>query len=119
MELFPSATEDDIRTTKAHLSQYPKMRRTIDSYLKKQVLTITQQHLLKFYTDMVYEIDSAIEQILDDEVKSILEHRYIKAKKHKLTIATYQSTTSISTINRRIDAGVETIAECLKLSNKI
>lgn len=116
MELFPGATSQDYIKTKEYLSDYRLMSQRIRVYGNKPHLSETEQLLLAQSKRIIREIDLAFELILDDEVKKILKHRYITAGKHKQTIATYSASSSIPTINRRIDAGVQTIAECLKIA---
>ncbi|WP_238649746.1 hypothetical protein [Paenibacillus piscarius] len=65
------------------------------------------------------EIDRAFELIEDDEVMDIIKHRYVNARKHKLTLLKYTASTSAATINRRIRVGVATIADHLKLAEII
>ncbi|MEK4882347.1 MULTISPECIES: hypothetical protein [Paenibacillus] len=65
------------------------------------------------------EIDRAFELIEDDEVMAIIKHRYVNARKHKLTLLKYTANTSTATINRRIRVGVATIADHLKLAGII
>ncbi|MGN7760473.1 hypothetical protein [Paenibacillus sp. 22594] len=119
MEFFPRVTEADKRATKVLLSEYPKLSQAIKVYQRKESLTEREAVMLQSSRQQVQEIDAAFELILDKEVKDIIKHRYVNARKHKLTIATFRATTSTATINRRIDAGVETIAECLKLAGII
>ncbi|WP_449603492.1 hypothetical protein [Paenibacillus sp. Marseille-Q9583] len=95
------------------------MVRKIKIYGNKEVLTEQETDELLRFKHKVREIDAAFELILDDEVEAIIKHRYVDARKHKLTIATFRATTSEATINRRIDVGVETIAESLKLAGVI
>ncbi|WP_154116967.1 hypothetical protein [Paenibacillus monticola] len=73
----------------------------------------------KDFAGKVREINRAFELIEDDEVMAIIKHRYVNARKHKLTLLTYTATTSTATINRRIGVGVATIADHLKLAGII
>lgn len=119
MELFPKANKSDIQQAKEHLENYRLMQQQVRVYSNKVALSPKEEKLLEYGQKILPEINTAFELILDEEVKKILAHRYITAGKHKYTIATYGSTTSVSTINRRIEAGIETIAECLKIAGII
>ncbi|MEK3749440.1 hypothetical protein NYE25_14445 [Paenibacillus sp. FSL E2-8871] len=112
-------TKADREATKALLRDYPRLCRTITVYQAKESLTKLEVQVLLESKKQVEEMNAAFELILDEEVKDIIKHRYVKARKHKLTIATYRATSSEATINRRIDVGVESIAECLKLAGII
>lgn len=118
-ELFPRANVMDKMAARSILSEYPKMRKAILKFERKASLSVQEETLFNSLKYKVQEIDAAIELILDDEVKAILKHRYFTARKHHLTLETFGATSSTATINRRIDVGVETIAECLKLSGMI
>ncbi|AIQ26947.1 hypothetical protein P40081_01035 [Paenibacillus sp. FSL P4-0081] len=118
-ELFPRADKMDKLAAKSLLSEYPKMRKAILNFERKETLTIQEETLFNNLKYKVQEIDAALELILDDDVKAILKHRYFTARKHHLTLETFGATNSTATINRRIDVGVRTIAECLKLSGMI
>lgn len=119
MELFPSAADYEIQQTKKHLEDYRKMQRHLKVYSQKPSLSPKEQELLDKAKRLLPEIDTAFELIMDEEVYDILTHRYKTVGKHKHTIARYVNSTSVRTINRRIDAGIETIAECLKIAGVI
>lgn len=119
MELFPSAADYEVLKTKEHLENYRLMQRHLKVYSQKPILSSKEQELLDKAKRLIPEIDTAFELIMDEEVYDILTHRYKTAGKHKYTIARYVSSTSISTINRRIEVGIETIAECLKIAGII
>lgn len=116
MELFPSAVSEDFKQTKKHLEDYRLMQRHLKVYSQKPNLSPKEQELLDKAKRLLPEIDTAFELIMDDEVYKILTHRYKTAGKHKDTVARYMSSTSIPTINRRIDAGIQTIANSLKIA---
>lgn len=119
MEIWPSVTEEDVKAARRLLTMYPKICRRIEVYSEKDHLS--QEEQLKLYDDKrkKEEMEAGYKLILDDEVKRILEHRYFKGQKHKYTKMRFEGAYSVSTINRRIDEGVRTIAECLKLSGVI
>jgi len=119
MELYPRVTVAEKDTTREKLEEYPEMVRKIRVYGNKNSLTVLEAKELEDCRWKVREIDAAFELILDDEVAAIIKHRYVNARKHKLTILRYTANSSKATINRRIDVGVETIAEHLKLAGII
>ncbi len=119
MEFFPGVTAADKVATKKLLKDYPKMIRKIRVYEKKESLTNLESKEFKDFSHKVREIDRAFELIEDDEVMDIIKHRYVNARKHKLTLLKYTASTSAATINRRIRVGVATIADHLKLAEII
>jgi len=119
MEIWPRVTEEDIKAAKKLLQMYPLICRRIEVYSEKENLSPMEKSALLDDIRKKSEIEAGFKLILDDQVKRILEHRYIKGNRHKYTRMRFESAYSISTINRRIEAGVKTIAECLKLAGII
>lgn len=119
MEIWPSVTEEDVKAAKRLLDTYPLMCRRIEVYSQKETLSPGERIKLMDDKRKKSEIESGFKLILDDEVKRILEHRYIKGQRHKYTKMKFESIFSVSTINRRIDEGVRILAECLKLAGVI
>ncbi|MGG1639882.1 hypothetical protein ACIFQM_01030 [Paenibacillus sp. NRS-1782] len=116
MELFPSITEADKKAVRKLLGNYPKMSLTVESLGRKESLTAEERQVYQEWSKLITELDMAINLILDDEVKKIIEHRFIKARKYKFTVILFQNHgMSVNTIDRRIDEGVKSIAETLKL----
>lgn len=116
MEFFPSITDAERLTVKKLLNRYQKMRRTVLALSNKTELNEKQRQALKEWGEIVDEIDTAFGLILDDEVKRIFEHRYLKGQKYANTVDLFWSEDrSERTIDRRIATGVDTIAEHLKL----
>lgn len=119
MEIWPSVTEEDVKAAKQLLQKYPLICRRIEVYSQKENLSSMEEAALLDAMRKKAEIEAGFKLILDDQVKRILEHRYIKGHKHKHTRLRFESAYSVSTINRRIEAGVKTVAECLKLAGII
>ncbi|MUG68656.1 hypothetical protein GNP94_22045 [Paenibacillus campinasensis] len=116
MEIWPSITDADRQEAKRLLKRYPKMRVTVQALGQKAELTEKQQHVYSSWGKIVDEINTACNLILDDEVRRIFEHRYLKGQKYRRTIDLFWSEErSERTIDRRIATGVDTIAEHLKL----
>ncbi|WP_025720233.1 hypothetical protein [Paenibacillus sp. 1-18] len=116
MELYPSITEADKKAVRKLLGNYPKMRLTVESLGRKESLTAEERQVYQEWSKLITELDMAINLILDDEVKKIIEHRFIKGRKYKFTVIQFQNRgMSVNTIDRRIDEGVKSIAETLKL----
>ncbi|MED5017914.1 hypothetical protein P9847_11430 [Paenibacillus chibensis] len=119
-EFWPSINDEERESVKKLLKRYPKMRRTVAALKNKSELNDKQRQVLREWGGIVEEIDTAFGLILDDEVKKIFEHRYLKGQKYMSTINLFWSKDrSERTIDRRIGTGVDTIAEHLKLSGII
>ncbi len=116
MEIFPSVTDAERQAVKTLLKRYPKMRVTVKALGQKTELTDKQQQVYASWGKIVEEINTAFSLILDEDVKRIFEHRYLKGQKYASTVDLFWSEQcSERTIDRRIAVGVDTIAEHLKL----
>ena len=118
--LILEITKEDKSAVKRLLSHYPKMMGTIEALRRKENRTKLEEQTLESWGRIVNELDSAIKMIEDKETRRIVEHRYIKAKKYKLTVDLfYSENLSERTIDRRLNAGIESITEALKRSEVI
>lgn len=116
MELFPSVTAAEKLETRNLLKDYTKMRMAVQKLSKKDVLNKKEQEIMDEWPRLINEIDTAVELILDEEAKDIIKYRYIRGRKYKYTIIHFKGYgMSETTIDRRIDEGVRSIAETLKL----
>ncbi|MOA54764.1 hypothetical protein D3C78_1784380 [compost metagenome] len=59
-------------------------------------------------------IDRAVNLIQEDDVKRMIDVRYIKGQPHHVTIARFE-VWHPSTVDRKIKKGIESIANTLKL----
>lgn len=144
-ELFPKATKEEINETKFLLDKYTKMLSLIDDYeqfekemaqvaidgeaarridsddlhadktanaviLNEKQRWVYQQY--KYYTEMLMR---GFRLIRDEEVKKAIDYRYIQGYSRKETILFFRHGLSDSTIDRRLEDGVESIANTLKL----
>lgn len=144
-ELFPKATQEEVERTKFLLEKYTDMlmlmrdyeqfekelaqvaidgeaARRIDSddlhadktanavILNEKQRWVYQQY--KYFTEMLMR---GFRLIRDEEVKKAIDYRYIQGYSRKETILFFRHGLSDSTIDRRLEDGVESIANTLKL----
>lgn len=115
LELFPSADDKDMQAIIKMLSiDYPQWKASRSVLEAKRVLTPEQQQKYDAYNEKINVVDMAIRTIKDDESRRIIEHRFIKGGKWKLTVINYRNTMSEKTVDRRISAGIKCIATTLK-----
>jgi hypothetical protein len=60
-------------------------------------------------------INQAVSIILDPEVRRVIDYRFLKGQRHKDTIIHFRSIMSDRTVDRRIQDGIESVANTLKL----
>ncbi|WP_458462411.1 hypothetical protein [Paenibacillus sp.] len=119
MEIFERVTKVERVQVKKLLMGYPKMALQVKDLRRRDPATLTPNQLNKLREDgpKVDEINVAVGLIIDEDVKRIFEHRYIKGVKYTSTLDAFwkENGRSEKTIDRRIGVGVDTIAEHLKL----
>ena len=115
MELIPSAREKDIEAA-VHMLQveYHQWVATVKVLNRLNELSPDQQRKLSEYEVKIEVVKTTIEAILDNEARDIIKHRYLKSGRRKNTVAQYRSIMSESTIDRRIEKGLLSVANTLK-----
>lgn len=119
LEIFPRVTDEERQATKELLQEYPRIKmgvkRLQDRIDKGENITDEERATLSEHGKLVRDIDDAISLIIDDEVRQIIVDRYFKSRKHKYTVLKFRGNMGERTIDRRIEKGIETVAESLKL----
>ncbi|ETT61875.1 hypothetical protein BSK66_25930 [Paenibacillus odorifer] len=120
MELLPEISAADKKTTRELLDKYNEIRCLVQVFERKNdAFTDEEQQQFVILQKQANGLEIGIEMISDDEVKKIIEHRFIKSRSNKLTLLTYGAIFSTATIHRRINTGIEVVAKYLKFSNLI
>lgn len=119
LEIFPSVTEEDRQAVKNLLSEYTRIKSGV-SRLNSRVdsgesITAEEQETLINHGKLIKDIDDAIALIIDAEVRQIITDRYFQSRRHKYTVLKFRGSMGERTIDRRIEKGIETIAESLKM----
>ncbi|MBO7747371.1 hypothetical protein I8J29_24605 [Paenibacillus sp. MWE-103] len=107
LELFPSVTDIEVRFTKKLLESYKKMRLLVNG---------TENTTPKYLeaSRLIGQVEQAVGLILDDEAKRIVEFRFLKGNTHKATVLFFSGMMSDSTVDRKLNKGIESVAETLK-----
>jgi ribosomal protein S13 len=113
-DLFPIANEEEIKQTKTLLSRYRRMK-TIINELERDLETLApkQESVYNAYKHQTDLIERSLRLIMDDDVRRMVEMRYIKGERHKITVS-YFNTWHSSTVDRKINEGIKTIANTIK-----
>lgn len=114
MELFPSASEQDLKIAKRLVYRYSRMRKTSDELLQKEDLTEKEKQVAKEYKRKADAVEMAIRMITEDPVRAVMEHRFIKGFPRSGTVIRFKGITDRS-VDRRILKGIKCVAETLKL----
>lgn len=116
IELFPKATKFELKIAKAALSRYRRMKSVVDDFEARGIGSLAPKQLGVYnaYKESVGIIDRAVNLIQDDDVKRMIDVRYIKGQPHHATVARFEIWHP-STVDRKINRGIESIANTLKL----
>ncbi|AJS59869.1 hypothetical protein [Paenibacillus sp. IHBB 10380] len=145
-ELFAIASKEEIQQTEFYLGKYKSMtlfmtdfenyeremkQVAIDGEVARRIdqedlhadktanaviLIEKQKWVYNQYRKYKLMIDRAHSQILDDDAKEAIDIRFIKGYSRKETIMFMRRGVAHSTVDRRIDDGIVSIANTLKLS---
>lgn len=114
MDMFPVATQEEIKQTKSLLIKYRRMKAVVQELERagSEHLALKERKVYNAYQKQLYDIDRAVRLILDPEIRKIIEMRYIKGERHKV-IVIYFSSMHAATVDRKINEGIESVANTL------
>lgn len=113
MELFPPATKEEIKQAKSLLLRYRRQKSIIAELEQMNDLAPKQKLTYHAYVSMTQAMERSVRLIIDEEIKHAIEMRYIKGIRHKLVVLHYRHLDP-STVDRRINKGIESVANSLK-----
>jgi ribosomal protein S13 len=116
LELFPQATADEIKKTKSLLAGYRRMKAVVTEFERIGVENLAPKQKMAYnaYLKATQSVERAVRLILDDEVRRIVEMRYIKGERHKVTVL-YFGNMHPATVARKLNEGIISVANSLKL----
>lgn len=117
LELFPKATEEEIKRAKELLEEYEKCL-AIRTNFENDGLENLSADELKTYQKCIVKIkriERAVKTILDSKIREIIEYRYIKCNNYTATAYHFTKEMDDRTLDRKLNKGIETVAEMLKL----
>ncbi|OPA77456.1 hypothetical protein BVG16_13445 [Paenibacillus selenitireducens] len=115
LELFPRATKEDIEATRQLLDEYVACVNNV-KVLEEDGIEKLDPEEKKTYDKSVYKINRlnrAVKLIVNQDIREIIKYRYIEGNGHSLTIQKYAKVMDVSTVNRKINKGIESIADSL------
>ncbi|MFJ2042223.1 hypothetical protein ACIOBL_01395 [Paenibacillus taichungensis] len=118
MELFPKATKSDYESARSMLNRYIRMRKTAEALNERCNLTEKEQQVKTEYQQKADAVEMAVNLIMDDGVKKVMQYRFIRGLPRWGTVNKFHNITDRS-VDRRIVRGVESVAETLKLIGMI
>lgn len=86
-----------------------------DKTANATILIEKQRWVYKRYQFYTHQLERAHRLIKDEEARQAVEYRYIQGYSRKETILFFRRSLSDSTIKRKIDEGIESVGNTLKL----
>jgi hypothetical protein len=116
VELFPLATPEEIKVAKSLLSRYRRMAAAVEEFERHGVNDLAPKALARYnaYKLALRRTDQAIRLIADDDIRRMIEFRYIKGQSHAVTIGRF-NLWHPSTVDRKINRGIESVANTLSM----
>jgi septation ring formation regulator EzrA len=113
MELFPEATPVEVSETKYYLTNYRRFIKIINTLEEIPERTDEQQAKYSTLKGMTDKIERAVNLIQDEEVRKMIEMRYIRGIQHKFVLHRFSSIHQ-TTVDRRMNEGIKAIANTIK-----
>ncbi|WP_144940138.1 hypothetical protein [Paenibacillus sp. 32O-W] len=117
LELFPKATAQEIQKAKQLLEEYEKCLAIRASFERDGIEQLSEAERVSYQKciDKIKKIERSVKSILDQEVKEIIDYRYIQCHNYTSTVYHFSKKMDDRTVDRKLNKGIESIAETLKL----
>ncbi|PWW06318.1 hypothetical protein DFQ01_103220 [Paenibacillus cellulosilyticus] len=115
VELFPVATVEEIRAAKSLLSRYRRMQSVVEDIERNGLDGIAPKALARYnaYKLKLQRTDRAIRLIQNEEIRRMIELRYINGLSYTTTVERFYW--HRSTVDRKINRGIEAVANTLQM----
>jgi len=113
LNFFEPASEEEIKHVKALLSRYRRYKAVITELEQMEQLAPKQIKAYNAYFLATASIERAVRLIIDQDIKKAIQMRYIDGKRRK-DVVTHFRFLDPSTVDRRINKGIESIANTIK-----
>ncbi|MFB9326980.1 hypothetical protein ACFFSY_13715 [Paenibacillus aurantiacus] len=117
LELFPRATAEQIEKTKRLLEEYQSCARICAAFEEEGIETLCETERASYNksTSKVKRIRRAVKLIFDREIREIIEYRYLQENTYTDTIQQFTKAMDDRTVDRKLNKGIEAVAESLIL----
>ncbi|NQX68472.1 hypothetical protein HQN90_20310 [Paenibacillus alba] len=112
--LFPIATQKDIERTKVNLTDFIKMKQAVINFERNPPVSEKQLQYYQTWVKVCSNLERAVGQILEQDVREITEYRFIKGFSRAATILRFSGWNYCDkTIDRKIFEGITSVANTL------
>ncbi|WP_235206847.1 hypothetical protein [Paenibacillus tyrfis] len=113
-ELFPEASPVEIKRTKAYLEQYKEKKQKVAFFERNPPETDKQKSRQAVLIKFTSLVERAVGEILQSDVKAVIEYRFIKGNSRAATIIKFSGWDYCDkTIDRKITEGITSVANTL------
>jgi hypothetical protein len=113
LEFYEEATTDEIKQAKSLLTRYRRHKDLIAELVKIDNIAPKQKRAYNAYLMANQAVERAVRLIVDQEIKQAIHMRYIDGVRRK-DVVTHFRFLDPSTVDRRINRGIESVANSLK-----
>ncbi|MBB6689927.1 hypothetical protein H7B90_00785 [Cohnella xylanilytica] len=113
LEFYDMATPEEIKQAKSLLSRYRRHKDLISELEKIENLAPKQRKAYNAYVIANQAIERSVRLIMDPDIKKAVQMRYIEGVRRK-DVVTHYRFLDPSTVDRRINRGIESVANSLK-----
>jgi len=113
LEFYEQASPEEMAQAKSLLARYKRHIALIAELEKIENLAPKQDKAYNAYKSATTEVERAVRLIIDDEIREMIDLRFIKGARRKDVLARYRFIDP-STVDRRINRGIESVANSLK-----
>jgi len=113
LEFYEEATAEEVKIAKSLLTRYRRHKDLISELEKIENLAPKQKKAYNAYLNSNQAVERAVRLIVDQEIKKAIHMRYIDGVRRKDVVIHYRFLDP-STVDRRINRGIESVANSLK-----
>jgi len=111
--MVTDVTKEDIHNTKTLLENYIKLKQMV-KVLNENSNDETHVQQCAVYQNQIRKMKIALNCMVDDELREIVEHRFFKGFRFKDTVNHYANIMDERTVSRRINKGIIEFTKILR-----
>ncbi|BBI32472.1 hypothetical protein [Cohnella abietis] len=113
LEFYEEATAEEVKQAKSLLTRYRRHKDLIAELEKINDLAPKQKKAYNAFLAANQAVERAVRLVVDQEIKKAIHMRYIDGFRRK-DVVTHYRFLDPSTVDRRINRGIESVANSLK-----
>lgn len=114
LDIFGEATAEEIEQAKSLLKRYRRQNDLLTELERMGNLSAKQQSAYNVYLQMNQAIERSVRLIGDHDIRKAIQMRFLEGVRRKEVVYHFRSKMVESTVDRRINKGIISIANSLK-----